>query len=627
MAPSGLSRFVLPLVLVGLLAVLAGLQYSWLGRLSDAERERLRQSLDSRAGQFALEVDREVTRAYMLFQLDAASTARAASAISARWDRWNASAAYPRLVRDVYLSEPTGPVPASAGASARGSTAADSVGALPRLLRFDPSRRSVAPAEWPPELERLAGEIGTDYAGRSPAGMLAGWTPAGATVPALVAPLSGIRIVSAGRSTTVTTTPEPRRAHVIVRFDRGYLREVLLPALAQKHFSTGGVFDYHVSITERGRPGGQVFRSAAFPEPIAARRPDLAKVLFDVRPAEMEALRLHGLVEHTPATEAVRHDRLVVSVFRMKTPEGGLVPEGGLYEMSVWHRAGSLEAAVTSARHRNLAVSSGVFALLVSALALIVVSTERARRLAAQQMHFVAGVSHELRTPLSVIRSAGENLADGVVDQAAQVRQYGALIAREGRRLSDMVEQVLAFAGIEAGAALRREPLSAADVIDRAVEGLAGFAGAPGIAIERRVAADLPCFLGDAPAIVRAVGNLLSNAMLHGGRGGWVRVGARQATEAGHEVVLIEVEDGGPGIQPSERQKIFDPFYRGKAAVEDQVPGSGLGLSLVRNIVEAHGGRVSAGRSEAGGARFTIQLPAHQRLAPAAEAEAAAARS
>ena len=116
------------------------------------------------------------------------------------------------------------------------------------------------------------------------------------------------------------------------------------------------------------------------------------------------------------------------------------------WDLLVKHQAGSLEAAVTATRNRNLAISLGVFTLLAGAIAMIMVSTRRAQRLAAQQMEFVAGVSHELRTPLAVIRTAAENLADDVVHDAEKTRQYGALINREGRRLSNMVERVLLFA-------------------------------------------------------------------------------------------------------------------------------------------------------------------------------------
>src|SRR5204862_5942173 len=124
----------------------------------------------------------------------------------------------------------------------------------------------------------------------------------------------------------------------------------------------------------------------------------------------------------------------------------------GAWIVRARHREGSLDAIVTRSRRRNMAISLGVLGLLGASFLLVIASAQRQRRLARQQMEFVAAVSHELRTPLAVIRSAGENLADGVVADSAQMKRYGALIETEGRRLGDMVERVLQFAGIGSGA-------------------------------------------------------------------------------------------------------------------------------------------------------------------------------
>src|SRR5207249_9855818 len=123
----------------------------------------------------------------------------------------------------------------------------------------------------------------------------------------------------------------------------------------------------------------------------------------------------------------------------------------GAWIVRARYRGGSLETIVARSRRRNLAISGGVLELLGAAFALVMAAAQRQRRLARQQMEFVASVSHELRTPLAVICSAGENLADGVVADATQVRRYGSLVETEGRRLAAMVERVLDFAGIASG--------------------------------------------------------------------------------------------------------------------------------------------------------------------------------
>jgi signal transduction histidine kinase len=271
------------------------------------------------------------------------------------------------------------------------------------------------------------------------------------------------------------------------------------------------------------------------------------------------------------------------------------------------HRAGSLEAAVGSVRRRNLIVSSSILGVLATSMGLLVLSTRRAQRLAKQQMEFVAAVSHELRTPLAVIRSAAENLADGVVREEDQVRKYGDLMRTEGRRLTEMVEQILELAGIQSGQrgfALRGvaiEPLlrdivsSSASIIQRA-----------GVAVEFQIPPDLPPVLGDEPALRRVFQNLIGNAVKYGAAGGWIGLSAvRNGSD-----VRVTVADRGMGIRPEEQARIFEPFYRASEALSAQIQGAGLGLSLVQRIVESHGGRVSVKSTPGTGSEFTVHLPA-----------------
>ena len=113
---------------------------------------------------------------------------------------------------------------------------------------------------------------------------------------------------------------------------------------------------------------------------------------------------------------------------------------------------------------------------------------------------------------------------------------------------------------------------------------------------------------GDAQSLQQAIENLLSNAVKYAEDGRWIRVKAA-STDAG-KTVSMTVEDRGAGVDPSEAEQIFEPFYRGRRAVDAQIPGSGLGLSLVRSTAEAHHGRVVFARVPNSGSSFTIRLPA-----------------
>ncbi len=240
-------------------------------------------------------------------------------------------------------------------------------------------------------------------------------------------------------------------------------------------------------------------------------------------------------------------------------------------------------------------------------MALLVLSTRRAQELARQQMEFVAAVSHELRTPLAVIRSAGENLADGVVHDEQQVRKYGDLVRNEGRRLTEMVEQILEFAGIQSGQlgfALR--PVQIASLLHDVVESSRALMDDAAISVEFAIAEHLPPVLGDEAALRRVFQNLVSNAIKYGRTGRWLGIRARQV---GREI-RVTVSDRGIGIQPSAQPRIFEPFYRAPDVVAAQIQGAGLGLSLVKRIVEAHGGRIAVSSAPGSGSEFTVMLPA-----------------
>ena len=128
--------------LFGLIAVLATLQYRWVGAISDAERDRMRVSLNGRAAAFAQDFDRELTRAFLLFQLDpAGADENAASRIAARYGRWQESARFPRMIKEVYFLPP----------------ASDS--ALPGLQRYNPATRFLEPVEWPTSLARVRAQL------------------------------------------------------------------------------------------------------------------------------------------------------------------------------------------------------------------------------------------------------------------------------------------------------------------------------------------------------------------------------------------------------------------------------------------------------------------------------------
>jgi two-component system sensor histidine kinase SenX3 len=626
--------FVLAAGLLGLIVLLATLQYRWLGQISNAERTRMSAMLRDNASAFAEDFDRELNRAYLLFQIVPVATGDNLPAqVASRYDRWLATSQYPRMVREVYLTAP-----------AQSGTA---------LRRFNPSTRLLEPAVWPALLAPVRARVDSTEVrplGQTAAVLHATVQMLWPEVPALVvsAPMLFVdRVAAAGHGAPPAPVPQ-QPTYCILLFDSDYIRGAMLPALARHHFqSPNGSFDYELAVVPT-TGNGVVYHSAGDFNPAATAKADASADLFHLRvqdfgPLVSEISRFTFFSADVPAprrgeiarTETVIRESMSQPVKGTLTlPAGGmsivvqqkgvddvtttLNKEGGQtntrfavstaphWRLLVQHPSGSLEQAVNSARRRNLLVSTGILGLLAISVGFLVVSTRRAHDLARQQIEFVATVSHELRTPLAVIRSAADNLADGVVGDETRVRQYGQLVRSEGKRLSELVEQILEFAGLQSGQrALARQPVTLDAVLREVVAAAQTAADAAGVRIEVTIADGLPAVAGDESALRRAFLNLLGNAIKYGAAGRWVGVSARSLA-AGVEVA---VSDRGIGVAPAEHGRIFEPFYRAPDVVAAQIQGAGLGLSLVRKIVEAHGGRIAVTSAPGEGSTFTVTLP------------------
>jgi len=277
----------------------------------------------------------------------------------------------------------------------------------------------------------------------------------------------------------------------------------------------------------------------------------------------------------------------------------------------VHHHAGSLEAIVVQARRRNLALSAGLLLLILATIASLVRFSRRAQVVAELQMNFVAGVSHELRTPLTVIRTAAYNLRGNLANQPGQVARYGASIQRESEKLSALVEQVLRYGNVTAGRVLQeRVPLAIEELIESSVQEARISLGHQELVVEKRIEPGLPRVLADEAAMKHALRNLLDNALKYGTQANnWIGIVASMPQNGERSTVEIRIADRGPGIPPQELEHIFDSFFRGRRALQDQIHGTGLGLSLVRKIVEAHGGTVSVKSKQGEGVEFIVRIP------------------
>src|SRR4051812_15262923 len=285
------GRFRLPMLviagaLLGLIALLATLQYRWLGQISGAERDRMKTTLNSRANGFGEDVDREVTRAYLLFQLDAMQEEPAVVArIAARYDRWQATSRFPRMIKDVYVVTST-------------DTAA------PVLQRFNAATRFLEPVEWPDALAPVHKMVARATApppapsasGAPPLLMRSTVPTVWASIPALVIS-SPMLMVSHFEVRGQVRTPQAVQLssglrYTITLLDGDYIKGEMLPALAKQHFQgNSDGFDYQLAVVPTAAtPSVPLYRSAASFAPAADDKADATVDVFQVRPKDFEPL-------------------------------------------------------------------------------------------------------------------------------------------------------------------------------------------------------------------------------------------------------------------------------------------------------------------------------------------------
>lgn len=629
-----LLRWVAVPALAAVLVGLAVLQYRWSGQVSDATRAQMlgnlhvslmgfRQDFAMELGAVAVEVRSVVER----------SSSMKPAELNEQFHNLQQRTAHPNLVSHIYLwQDPAHQQP----------------------VRFDPAASQFERVAWPAEFDQMQQrlqEIGSahhpppgaadgpgsrrggrrrsefaprrnfgqrgDNAGRRGGAMrrriveaLIPWA-IDQSIPALAYPIR--RRASTGSQ----QAGSPETTWLIIELNPDVLRKEVFPELAQKYFGGSSGMEYYVAVRAAGKDGESVLYSSGggFSEeknlPVDAILNLVGPPFGQGGPRNAGPEFFSAQMRPAPGERGPQaDDQHLSSMERAPRFEPFHYADSqGAWQVIAKHKSGSVEAAVGALRRRNLMASFGVLGVLAITMGLILVGSQRARRLARLQMDFVAGISHELRTPLAVISSAAENIAHGVVEDKQQLIRYGNTIVKQSRQLTQLVEQVLQFAATQqpqANQGLGR--VSIPEVVDAALEGTSSMVSEAGFTVERRIDPGLPPVNADFTALVRSLQNLITNAVKYGGEQRWLRVSAQAAPGKGQEIELA-VEDRGIGIGKDDIEHIFEPFYRSPAVSESQIHGTGLGLPLARTIVEGMGGRLTA-KSELGkGSSFIIHLP------------------
>lgn len=559
-------------VLVVLSLILAVVQYRWIGEVSRAERDRLHAGLETSLNRLSQEFNLEVNAAAAALLPDRSLTdaGERRQEYAARYTQWRESSRHNKLFHRVFVGLPE-----------RGRIA---------LLRVNAEGTSLEEVPWPDQWKPMRERFEDRFTREGPGGPGGPVRPGPITedfpfvfeVPVFIRPPGPHR-------------PELRELEwLIVELDMDYVRSAVIPELMKRYLGHGGTSDYEARITMAGQPSTEIFSNAS------SRVFDASVRLFDPRVDLI--LRRAGYAR---------------GMGRMGGGGGGGPGRGreeandrGRWLMSVRHVSGSLEAVVDRGRLRNILLMTTIIGLLMASVAALVRYTRRAQHLADVQMQFVAGVSHELRTPLTVMRTAGHNLQGKMSADPARVQRYGTLIEEESSKLTEIVEQVLSFANVNAGRVIgAREPVSVSQILAEALEADRKIIQESNCVVETEIAPDLPPVLGDRNTLRHALQNLISNAAKYGRQGNSIRIVAARGEKHGERTVEVRIEDRGPGIPAGELKYIFEPFYRGKKAVEDQIHGTGLGLCLAKKIIEAHHGEIGVSSEEGRGAQFSVSLP------------------
>jgi signal transduction histidine kinase/tetratricopeptide (TPR) repeat protein len=276
------------------------------------------------------------------------------------------------------------------------------------------------------------------------------------------------------------------------------------------------------------------------------------------------------------------------------------------WSVIVSSREAPADSARFTSRRRLLMSALGLVLLLVLASTYFVARSV-SRELAAARLKsdFVSAVSHEFRTPLATLRQLTENLADGRVGgEERRLEYYGAQL-RATWRLSRLVERLLDFGRMEAGALrFRPEPVGLGELVRSVIDEFESVSATSGHHIDLTVEAGLPPVSADREALAQAVWNLLDNAIKYspGRPVVWIEVGREDS------LLAIRVRDEGPGLPAEDLKGLFRKFVRGSAARDTGVKGTGIGLAMVDYTVRAHGGSIRVDSSPGEGSTFTILL-------------------
>jgi signal transduction histidine kinase len=391
---------------------------------------------------------------------------------------------------------------------------------------------------------------------------------------------------------------------VLVVLNLETIQKRILPQLTQRYFGGAQGLDYKLAVIAAGNTPRLLYSSDPEFGPGDVSVSDSVMNIFGPPPESTEG-QLWQTEKNKESLKGEDWHRFSSPVW---FPIIQHTAADGPWMLVLQNRKGPLDAAVTKVWRSNLLTGGFVLLLLAASMVLVVIASQRAQALATLQMDFVASVSHELRTPLAAILSAGQNITDGF---APDLKLYASIITGQTRQLIDLVDQILLFASMKGNKETYiLRPLEVTEVLDQVGKYTSALYEEAGFTVDFYIQESLPPVLGDVRLLSRCLQNLIVNAVKYSGDSRRISVSAYgEELEGPRNEVRISVQDHGIGISPSELPQVFEPFYRSPRVVAAQIRGTGLGLAVTKQLVEAMRGRISVVSEEGVGSVFTLHLP------------------
>jgi len=501
----------------------------------------------------------------------------------------------------------------------------------PKLLRLNPVQKTLDQVAVPPDLTTLltrlqensssvqvsmrAWEFGKspetgaygnpDRSNVSRTNPLAGWQ-LDDRVPALVHPV----VHHANPFNSQTPVDRARVDWLVVVLNLKVIQTRILPELANRHFAGPDGLEYRLAVIDTDSDPRVIYSSDPNVRIDDVMNFDSIMNIFSSTPDTLKSAFWQKLKSNRNLQEQTWRNFSAPGwfpVFQYGTASDPWV-------LVLQHRTQPVSAVATTLWRRNLLIGGVTLLLLGVNIGLILFASRRAENLARAQMEFVASTSHELLTPLAAIYCSGQNAKDGLLQTKEDLVAHGSIVTTQARQLIDLVKQNLLFAYTRRGThrfALR--PLQVSEILQNVRTNVAILVEESKCNVRYEVPPGLPRVVSDLSGLTQCLQNLISNAIKYSDKNDEIMVSVSLHHRKDHErEICISVTDHGRGIEAEDLRHVFEPFYRSPKAVEAQIHGTGLGLTVAARIAEAMAGKLTVTSQVGVGSTFTLHLPVEE---------------